>query len=420
MIRHIFTIIWNERKTNGWILLEYILVFCILWFCVDYLCFMVKSYREPLGFDIEHVYQLEIGTRSVSTEEIEGRDNIEDAYLFMNRVSQYPGVTAICLANQGVPYSGGWSTQGIISRPDSLVDEVRVRWVTSGFFDVFKMNIQSGRVFNEGDEAEGKNVLISPDRAGCFGKYPGATTNLSQVSSITNSFNKDVYQVIGAVGKVKDTFFDPYKCCVYYPFKRENFTIRWSQIAIRIAPEADKGFSSRFMKEMKRQLEIGPYYLSGVTSFKDVKKAVTERRGINDRLNGIYAIMAFLVINIFLGLIGTFWYRTQSRRSEIGLRIALGASRQNVERMMFLETLFLLFIASVIAVNICLNIGQHDVLGAFDIPVGDRVQSGSGIEQDFLNYGLTFLFLAIVSLIAVWYPARQSSDIPPAEALREE
>ena len=40
MIRHIFKIIWNERKTNAWITLEYVLVFCVLWFCVDYLFYM--------------------------------------------------------------------------------------------------------------------------------------------------------------------------------------------------------------------------------------------------------------------------------------------------------------------------------------------------------------------------------------------
>ena len=43
MIRHIFKIIWNERKTNAWITLEYVLVFCVLWFCVDYLFYMENA-----------------------------------------------------------------------------------------------------------------------------------------------------------------------------------------------------------------------------------------------------------------------------------------------------------------------------------------------------------------------------------------
>jgi putative ABC transport system permease protein len=201
---------------------------------------------------------------------------------------------------------------------------------------------------------------------------------------------------------------------------RNKTSLQRVQIAIRIAPEADTDFAKRFMKDMKSQLEIGPYYLSTVTSFQDIKADYIERNGISDQLKSIYAITAFLVINIFLGLIGTFWYRAQARRSEIGLRIAMGATRRNVRRMMSLETLFLLFIASVIAVNICINIGQNEVVGAFDIPVGDRTLTGSGIEQDFLNYALTFLFLGAVSLLAVWYPTHQASVVPPAEALRDE
>ena len=58
MIRHIFKIIWNERKTNAWITLEYVLVFCVLWFCVDYLFYMGKCYFERSGFDIENTYEI--------------------------------------------------------------------------------------------------------------------------------------------------------------------------------------------------------------------------------------------------------------------------------------------------------------------------------------------------------------------------
>ncbi len=418
MIRHIFTIIWNERKTNGWILLEYILVFCILWFCVDYLYFMVKSYREPLGFDIEHVYRIQMGKKNTDKADDEKRDDYEDALLFMNRVSQYPGVESICLAQQGVPYAGGYSSQNLFFSPDSLNENLQIRYVTSGFFDVFKIKLKSGRIFNWEDQAESKNILISPDRANKFGKYPGATYDISQIRTISDK--KHDYHVVGITDKVKDTFFYPYRSSIFYPLSREQTKLHWLQIAICITPQADKDFVQRFTKEMKEQLSIGPYYLTSITSFKSMRKTLIDGWGISDRLNSVYAITGFLIINIFLGLIGTFWYRTQARRGEIGLRISLGATKQKVKSMMFIETLLLLFVASVIGVNICINIAQTDLLSAIDIPKADRVMAGTGIEQDFINFGLTFLFLAIVSLIAVWYPAKQSSDIPPAEALREE
>ena len=88
--------------------------------------------------------------------------------------------------------------------------------------------------------------------------------------------------------------------------------------------------------------------------------------------------------------------------------------------MIFGETLLILFIASVVGVNICLNIGQTELLELLDIPISNRMDAGIGVEQEFINYLLTFGLLATVSLIAVWYPARQAAKIPPAEALRDE
>lgn len=417
MIRHLFTIIWNGRKANVWILLEYTLVFCVLWFCIDYLVFIVKSSLEPAGFDIEHVYRLETGARNVAKDEINNRDHLADMLLFQDRVLRYPGVTSICMGIHAFPYTGSASWMNYTILPDSLNEQVRVRRVTSGFFDVFKIAIKSGRVFRWEDEAEADKTVIGPDRYNRFGKYPGATLDISQVGGILSKTKE--YSITGTAGKVKEAFFDPYVSCLYVPLRGDE-SLRWKQIAIRVAPEADRDFAKRFMKEMKSRLETGPYYLSAVTSFRDIKAAYMEERGISDRLNSIYAIITFLVINIFLGIVGTFRYRTQARRSEIGLRIAMGATRRDVRRMMFLETLFLLFIASIIAVSICINIGLSEVSGAFDVPVGDRAVTGSGVEQDFLNYLLAFLFSGAVSLLAVWYPTYQASIIPPAAALHEE
>lgn len=52
--------------------------------------------------------------------------------------------------------------------------------------------------------------------------------------------------------------------------------------------------------------------------------------------------MAFMLVNVFFGIIGTFWLRMQNRKGEIGLRMALGAHRITLERYMYTEGLCLL------------------------------------------------------------------------------
>lgn len=425
MIRHICKVIWNERKANGLIVLEYIVVFCILWFCVDYLYYMGRNFSEPLGYDIKNTYRIQMGQKEVESE-ISGQpelteDNLYDyAMTFLNRVKRYPDVENVSFSHAAIPYGFSTHANGFIINSDSLIETIYMKWVTSEFFDVFRMKVE-GNIFNWEDKASDKLILISPDRTGDFGQYAEARYPVGNVHTLRyNQEDETPFRVIGIVNKVKTSFVEPYQSTMFRPMERNQLNLAHMQIIVRAKPGAEKGFEKRFTDEMKTQLNIGPFYLVSVDSFGSIKKKMQELMRTDEELNSIYAITFFVIINIFLGLIGTFWYRTQSRRSEIGLRIALGATKRKIKSFMFTETLLLLFISSVVAVNICVNIAQTDILEAIGVPLADKIQIGSGAEQGFINYILTFLFLAIVSLLAVWYPAKQSSDMHPAEALHEE
>jgi len=426
MIRHIFKIIWNERKTNSWIILEYILVFCILWFCCDYLFFIGKSYYEPLGFDINNTYSVEMkqgnskDSPGIDINKLSGDDRYSYAFTLMERLKQYPGVENVCISEASMPYYGGSMTVASHINNDSISQNIRVRNVSTEFFDVFKIKLTRGSVFDWTDPASEKHVLISPDRNGFFGDKKKSAYPISEVKMIDRRIDGvNPYTITGVTEKIKSAFFEPYEHTIFVSMEKWRVNPH-SHIVIRIHPNAAKGFEERFRKEMKDQLNIGPYAFLNISSLKDLQKQYTKSSGITNNLNSVYSIGLFLIINIFLGLIGTFWYRTESRKSEIGLRIALGSSKRKIKQFLYTETIFLLLISAFIGINICINIGQTDFLSALGIPKANYEQIGAGIEQYFIIFGLTFLFLAFVSLLAVWYPARQSSNMQPAESLHEE
>lgn len=428
MIRHIFKIIWNERKLNSWLVLEYIIVFCVLWFCCDYIYTMVDSYYAPSGFDIDHTYRIEMGEKPLNNEEggLSESDKYAWAMTFIERVKRHPDVENVTLANASIPYGGSNWWSGYIINSDSVHNNTRERFVTSEFFDVFKMNIRKGRIFNWQDDADKDKIIISPIRNNLFGGiYKNDTpVPIEGVRELHYKHDWDAkkadYTVIGITDKIRDNYFEPYSSNAIHPLKKKDVNLSDNQIAIRVKPEADHDFAGRFSKEMREQLFIGPYYLSSVTSVKDMRTALAVDWGVTDKMNNAYAITLFLMINIFLGLLGSFWFRTQSRRSEIGLRIALGASKQKVKSMVIFETLFMLVIASVIGTIICLSLGKDEILVDLGIPFVFKDQWGIGAEQNIINFIVTFTFLAIVSVIAVWYPARQASSVQPAEALHDE
>ena len=421
MIKHILKIIWNERKTNSWIIIEYVLVFCILWFCCDYLYYIGKSYFEPLGFDISNTYSIQMKGDYNEYQNLTVDERYSNYITLMERVKQYPGVEYLSISSASMPYSNATAGASYFLNSDTTTKlSFRLRRVSSEFFDVFKIKLTKGKSFDTTDPFSQNQVIISPDRNGHFGDPGKMSYPVYEVDSLGTGNNELPFRfVIGVTEKLKSKFYEPYSNTIFRPFNKASYHIG-GEIAIRVKPNAAKGFEERFKNDMKNRLSIGSFVFSDITSIKKMQKEYTKKAGITNNLNSVYSITSFLIINIFLGIIGTFWYRTESRKSEVGLRIALGSSKRKIKTFLYTETIFLLLISAFIGVNICINIGQTDLLSALGIPQANHALIGSGIEQYFINSGLTFLFLAVISLLAVWYPARQSSNMQSADALHEE
>ena len=73
---------------------------------------------------------------------------------------------------------------------------------------------------------------------------------------------------------------------------------------------------------------VGNLFLTKVSSFRDIRH--TFQLDDMNTLRNYLVGMGFLLLNIFLGLLGTFWFRTQQRKGEMALMMAVGGSKQSV------------------------------------------------------------------------------------------
>ena len=95
MIRHLLQLIWNQRKQNAWLWAELLLVSVFLWFLVDYLYVMGRTYTAPLGFDIRHTYSIVISSLSERSPDYipkEKRERPDGVHLLtaLDRIRTYP------------------------------------------------------------------------------------------------------------------------------------------------------------------------------------------------------------------------------------------------------------------------------------------------------------------------------------------
>lgn len=417
MIKQILKTIWTERKINAWILLELILVFCILWFCADYMLYIGKKYVEPKGFDIEHTYKIGINLKAegrkianTGTEE-EKKEMLNSLWTIYDRVKQYPAVENVSYSFSAAPYSGSWASGDLTM--DSVVVPHQRKTVSPGFFEVFDVKIIHGRAFTFDNIIAENPAMIGPGADNMFGPRKPENVDYAKYSEEHN------YKIIGVANKVKKSEYENYDQIIYFPLKQDNMNILdYREMCIRVKPEADKNFIEQFKKDMTRQLEAEHYFLSSITSLEKDREMYMGWKGFSNNFKSIYSVSAFLIINIFLGIIGTFWFRIESRKNEIGLRIALGASKRNIKKIFISETILLLLSASALATAICVNISISDILKNIGVPVIDKEENT--IINHLVNYAVTFLFLAIIAIIAVWYPAMKASKIQPAETLRAE
>ena len=95
-----------------------------------------------------------------------------------------------------------------------------------------------------------------------------------------------------------------------------------------------------FLDKMGEQLEVNNLYVSCVIPLEEQRLVIL--KGRMDNLKRKIALVGFMLVNVFFGIVGTFWLRTQYRRGEIGLRSALGASRGTLKRYLDVEGLSLL------------------------------------------------------------------------------
>lgn len=421
MIQHIFKLIWTDRKMNIWIIAELIIVFCIMWFCCEYLFITVKHYFEPKGFHLENTYLIDFGMKKI--EKTEDEDETDYGKIIFDRIKKYPSIESICLSGGNHPYSGNSNgvSSLIVNDKDTLL---RTGYafeynVTPGYFDVFRINIEQGRLFNPLGNRE---AMMSPDGDGTFFGKPAKDIQKFRKTFFDTDWggaDMENMNVVGVVNKIKFIEYEPYGGIIFYP-REENDIFPIGNICVRVKPGI-KDFPKQFEQDMSEQLTAGPFFLSKITPFDNIRDQYLKKFSHYDsNFKSILSISLFLLINIFLGVIGTFWFRTQSRRSEIGLRIAMGASKSSVKKMFINETLIMLLMASIIATIICINISLADILKFIGLPSINKEKFGIGTEQYLINYILTFAVLAVISVFAVWYPARKASEIQPVEALRDE
>lgn len=425
MIASMIRQMWNERKANVLILLELLVVFSCLLYAADYLYVKYKEYKQPLGFDISHVYKVWLGvvpetSADYDTTAVHTTNGMDDFFTIVDRLEKDSRV-------ETVGYTSGNHFHYMYFNRFATFHGIKmqrygfVRDVDPSYFRVFKVKTADGQSWEKLENALRNNQIVVTATVAerYFGK---ATEGRGKDIWITNQGDADsiVYHIGEVCEPQRYQEFSSYDYAYYRnlggrdELKKYGIEILSGNINlfVRMKPSADKPeLMQQFKKDMEQQLRLGNIYLSDVTPMSYYREEVL--RSVLDNIRLYVVAVCFLLFNVLLGVVGTFWFRARQRIPEIGLRMAVGASRTVIFIQLIGEGLILLAVVTLPAVLIYVNLGQLDVLTttSMDLSMIDR------LVHSFL---IAFLTLATMIVAGIIFPAKQAARLNPTEALKDE
>ena len=428
----------NERRANIWLGVELLVVFAVMWYLVDWTYVTVRTWLQPMGFDTEHCYELTFNRLTPQAEGYQPGDEAEadmrNLLEIVERLRHRPGVEYAAVSQNSIPYIDG--SNGFNLRIDSVMTTGMLRWGQPDFFRMFR--VQGVAVLTE----DGRKVqTTSPDSLAAVLESSASNVLISRNYVSDHRYASlgyaDALPLLGyEVGKGDDGSYSFRIAGICEPMRWSHFSTvnEWGgplvgvamdddgvigmgnplyvQVSLRLKPEADTGadFMEALLDDADRLYTLGNVFLLDVQPFAALQRTM-ELDDVNEARTQL-CVIGFLLLNIFLGVIGTFWFRTQHRRSEIALRMAFGSTRRGVFGRLVDEGLLLLTLAAVPAALVAFNVGMAELVDVERMPF-DAVRFVVAI-------GVTWALMSVMVVLGIWYPARRAMRVQPAEALHDE
>ncbi|MDR1723008.1 MAG: FtsX-like permease family protein [Tannerella sp.] len=435
MLRVIFIQLWNQKRINISVVAELLCVFGLAWYIVDYLFVYAYTCNLPSYRDLSHAWVVGVDLLPEDNPEFRAAENepqaLYDNFLrLVNILSDYPDIEAVGVSSSGsLPATGTYHGQGYYL-DDDTINEVGGQIMSldpkTDYFRVFRHTCNGGKTPVSTQEFDWlqPGIVISRSVEQTLMKNGGSAVG----HTLTNGDKKGggKFKVVGVIDDVKRFDYQRPQNVFYAPMnltpERDIMTWKYgTSISIRSRATVSKRlFKETFNREMSDRLRIGNFYLKSLTSYDLISDNTAKNFGITTTVRMNVALMLFLLLNIVLCVFGTFWYRIHTRRGEIGLRKAMGATTNSIRNHFFIEGLLLLTVAAAIAILIEIQIVTAyllDTLGRTDdypcLP--DRTWL-----RFMITNGITYIILTVVILISILIPARRAAALQPSEALRDE
>jgi predicted permease len=352
-----------------------------------------------LGFDRDRVLTARVDTRGA------GYSDDERQALYrrlVERLQALPGVQSVSLSANGPLWGSqrisSLSVEGYKAGPDEQL-RTNEEIVTDRYFETVGLRLIEGRLFRPEDHIpDSKSTIVNATMARRF--FPGQSA-VGKRWSYGDAIDKDAQVIVGVVEDAHYVELRNAPPNMAYRLAEASPDEVLSDIEIRTSgsPRA----LAQTVREALTQAEPRLPVVEVMTLSDRVDRGVSQDRMVA-RLTSIFGALALLLAS--LGLYGTISYGISRRVAELGLRMALGADRSMVLRMVLREAMLLVVGGALIGVPLAFLAGRSMGALLFNVGAADPISFLSGVG-----------ILLLVAAVAAYLPAHRASRIEPMVAL---
>jgi predicted permease len=276
---------------------------------------------------------------------------------------------------------------------------VEYRWYYGDYFKALGVPLVRGRLLDRRDGNGTNTVLINQTMAEKF--WPGEDAIGKRFGQGTD--RTAWWEVVGIVGDIRSygltrrTPYEFYRSIEQQPSASQTVVIR--------ATTADPTSLVPTAKEIVRSLDPS-LPVTGVQTMEEVVAASVGQQRLISAMAGLFALLAALLAMV--GVFGVMTYNVRRQRRELGIRLALGAERSNVRRLIVARGLKLAILGSAAGA-----LGAYLLTGALQTMLDDVA------PKDPVVFAWTAAAVLTAALLASWLPARSAGNTDPMIVLRD-
>jgi putative ABC transport system permease protein len=413
----------HKRLRNGFVIGEIALSMVLLVGGGLMLQSLRTLLRQNPGFEPQHLLTFDINLPGFSYPTakawpFDNSNGLRFVHEFLDRLRSLPGVQGAA-ATSGLPVTENRSRNRFVLEghpgADGQDEDCVSRRVSSNYFATMEIPLIAGRLLASTDTQDAPKVAVVNQawvkRYVAHGEDP-----VGQRVRMTFSTSEPFRQVVGVVGDVaEDNLASPPPPVIYFPVDQSSGYTAYLSYVLRTAgdPAALISPARTVLRELDPQLAI--------IQPRSMEQVVNRSPAVFLRRYPFYLVGGFAAVALVLAMIGLYGlisYSVLQRTREIGIRLALGAQREDILRLMLRQGV----VAAL--VGIAVGLGFVGVAVALVFGLGlTRVMASLlyGINYSaWMVFASVAILLTLIATTASYLPARRATKVDPIVALRNE